>query len=286
MLNSLNAGVAGIRNFQGKLDVIGNNIANSNTIAFKAARANFADTFSQTIQGGSVAGGALQIGTGVQTSTIRSDFSRGGFSNTGRDSDLYINGAQGFFTVRDNEGRVFATRAGDFDVDSEGYLVTSHGLRVQGYNDRTALDGAMSTHGDIRIYDDPANRPAGVEAADGARFAGYNIQADGVVRIRLSDGTEYQGGQVLLQNFRDLSLLEKEGNNLYSNLQEAGPLDAAVEPGTNGLGTLMSKALEMSNVDLAGEFAELITTQRGFQASARIITTSDEMLQEVVNLKR
>jgi flagellar hook protein FlgE len=286
MLNSLNSGVAGIRNFQGKLDVIGNNIANSNTIAFKAARANFADTFSQTIQGGSVAGGSLQIGTGVMTSTIRSDFSRGGFSTTGRSSDLYINGPQGFFTVRDSEGREFATRAGDFDVDREGYLVTSQGLRVQGYNDQTAIDGAFATRGDIRIFDDPANRPAGVEAAENARYAGYNIQADGVVRIRLSDGTEYQGGQVLLQNFRDLSLLEKEGQNLYSNLQEAGPLETSVEPGSNGLGTIMSKALEMSNVDLAGEFAELITTQRGFQASARIITTSDEMLQEVVNLKR
>lgn len=286
MLNSLNSGIAGIRNFQGRLDVIGNNIANSNTIAFKAGRATFADTFSQTIQGGSVAGGALQIGTGVMTSAIRNDFSLGAFTNTGRDSDLYINGSQGFFMVRDSEGRQFATRAGDFNVDAEGYLVTNDGLRVQGFSDQVELNGSFSTRGDIRIFHDPANLPAGVEPAENARFAGYNIEGDGRVRIRLSDGTEYHGGQVLLQNFRDLSLLEKQGNNLYANLEEAGPLDEAVVPGSNGLGTIRAKALEISNVDLASEFAELITTQRGFQASARIITTSDEMLQEVVNLKR
>lgn len=286
MLNSLNSGVAGIRNFQGKLDVIGNNIANSNTVAFKAARATFADTFSQTIQGGSVAGGSLQIGSGVMTSAIKNDFSRGGFTNTGRDSDLYINGASGFFTVRDSEGRVFATRAGDFNVDGEGYLVTNDGLRVQGFSDQVALNGTFSHRGDIRIHDDPAARPAGVTATEGARFAGFNIEENGRVRIRLSDGTEYHGGQVLLQNYRDLSLLEKQGANLYANLEEASPLEDSVPPGTNGLGNLKSKALEISNVDLASEFAELITTQRGFQASARIITTSDEMLQEVVNLKR
>ena len=82
---------------------------------------------------------------------------------------------------------------------------------------------------------------------------------------------------------------EKEGGNLYRNMESAGPLggDAmiSVAPGENGTGTLISGALEMSNVDLASEFAELITTQRGFQANARIVTTSDEVLQEVVNLK-
>jgi flagellar hook protein FlgE len=108
--------------------------------------------------------------------------------------------------------------------------------------------------------------------------------------MTLDDGTQYESGQVLLERFEDSNLLEKVGDNLFTNLRAAGPLggDAltAVEPGTNGTGLLKSAALEMSNVDLAGEFADLITTQRGFQANARIITTSDEVLQEVVNLKR
>lgn len=288
MLSSLNSAVAGLRNFQAKLDVIGNNIANSNTVGYKNARSTFADTFSQTLQGGSDAGGTLQIGSGVQTSAIKTDFSRGVFQNTGRESDLYIDGAEGFFTVKDSEGRLFATRAGDFVVDNQGYLVTNDGMRVQGYNNAVAPGAAFSSRGDIRIVDDKNNRPVTASTAD-AQAAGFHIESDGRVRMHLSDGTEYDSGQVLLQKFQDLSLLQKEGNNLYSNLGAAGPLNGVVsqgeEPGTNGMGKIISGALEMSNVDLAGEMADLITTQRGFQANARIITTSDEVLQEVVNLK-
>ena len=289
MLSSLNSGVAGLRNFQSKLDVIGNNIANSNTIAYKAAHANFADTFSQTLQGGSRAGGELQVGTGVQTASIKNDFSRGSYQNTGIESNLYVNGPDGFFVVKNADGEEFATRAGDFVVDKQGYLVTNDGLRVQGFTDQVATGGAMTTRGDIRIFDDPANRPIAPRVA-GAKLAGFNIQDDGRIRMKLDDGSEYESGQVLLERFEDNNLLEKTGDNLYTNLRAAGPLggDAltAVEPGTEGTGKLKSGALEMSNVDLAGEFADLITTQRGFQANARIITTSDEMLQEVVNLKR
>jgi flagellar hook protein FlgE len=286
MLSSLNSGVAGIRNFQAKLDVIGNNIANSNTIAYKGASTTFADAFSQTLQGGSVAGGSLQVGSGVVTSAIKTDFTRGSYQKTGKNTDLYIDGDDGFFTVKDNEGRVFATRAGDFSL-KDGYLVTNQGYKLQGYTDQVPIGGAMSTLGDIRVVDDPANRPAGITPppAAGATYANFNIDAMGKVTIHLSDGSTYNSGQVLLQKFQSPSLLKKEGSNLYSNVQEAGPLTDSAVPGTNGTGTLISGQLELSNVDLASEFAELITTQRGFQANARIITTSDEVLQEVVNLK-
>jgi len=94
-----------------------------------------------------------------------------------------------------------------------------------------------------------------------------------------------------MQNFSDPQGLIKEGNNLFSSLGAAGPLGGAASPtpappGTNGLGRIQSGALELSNVDLASEFTNLITTQRAYQANARVITTSDEMLQELVNLKR
>jgi flagellar hook protein FlgE len=91
---------------------------------------------------------------------------------------------------------------------------------------------------------------------------------------------------VLLQNFQSPQALMKEGNNLFSGIANAGPLSQVETPGTNGLGYLMPSSLELSNVDLANEFATLITTQRAFQASARIISTSDEVLLELVNLKR
>lgn len=291
MLSSLNSGVAGIRNFQSKLDVIGNNIANSNTLAYKAARTNFADTFSQTLQGGTVAGGAVQVGTGMQVASIKNNYGLGGYQETGVESNLYIDGREGFFIVKDFDGVEHATRAGDFTRDTNGYLVTDDGYRLQGFSDHVLKDAAMSTRGDIRIFDDPASRPAGfTPLRPDAEYAGYAIRPDGRVRIKLDDGTEYDAGQVLLQKFENLNALEKQGKNLYGNLREAGPLggDALTStvPGTNGTGSIKSKALEMSNVDLANEFADMITTQRGFQANARIITTSDEMLQEVVNLKR
>ena len=290
MLSSLNSGVAGIRNFQSKLDVIGNNIANSNTIGYKSARTDFADTFSQTLQGGTEAGGPIQVGTGMQVASIKNNHTVGGHQSTGVDSNLYINGNDGFFIVRDADGTEHATRAGDFVIDKQGYLVTNKGMRVQGFSDQVAKDGTMSTRGDIRLFDDPATRPVASRLPDAKYEGNFSILPDGRVRLRLSDGTEYDSGQVLLQKFQDVNLLKKEGNNLYGNLREAGPLggDALLStvPGTDGTGDLISNAIEMSNVDLANEFAELITTQRGFQANARIITTSDEVLQEVVNLKR
>jgi flagellar hook protein FlgE len=119
-----------------------------------------------------------------------------------------------------------------------------------------------------------------------AAVKGYVFGNDGILTVQLTDGTSIQRGQVLLQNFRNPTALLKEGDNLYSNMTAAGPLAAMVAAGTSGVGTLSAGYLEMSNVDLAKEFSELITAQRAFQASSRIVTTSDEVLQELVNLKR
>ena len=277
MVRSLNSGVSGIQQFQEKLDVIGNNIANSNTLGYKSSRADFEDAFSQTLQApGTTAG--VQIGSGVTTGAVRSSFLQGTVTRTGLDSDMAIEG-EGFFVVRDAvSGHQFATRAGDFRVDQSGYLVTNGGLRVQG------LNGAAA--GDIQI--DATGAPA--TAAAGAIVASFTVTDQGVVRVRLSDGTQFDRGQILLQRFQDPNALVKEGNNLFSGLENAGALGGttpvAQAPKTNGLGVIRAGSLEMSNVDLANEFASLITTQRGFQASARIITTTDEMLQELVNLKR
>ncbi len=124
-----------------------------------------------------------------------------------------------------------------------------------------------------------------------ASFVSFTISPQGLVDVHLSDNTDFTRGQILLQRFSDPSALVKEGLNLFSGIGAAGPLGGAssptpAAPQTNGLGKIQSGALEGSNVDLAGEFAAMIITQRSFQASARTITTSDEMLQELVNLKR
>src|SRR5262245_26832021 len=141
MLRSLNSGVSGVQQFQERLDVIGNNIANSNTIAFKSGRADFADTFSETLQAsapglnGQAATPAMQIGSGVTTASIRNQFGQGVLSSTGIKEDLSIAG-DGFFMVKDiPSGLEFATRAGDFHLDQSGHLVTNEGLRLQGFSD-------------------------------------------------------------------------------------------------------------------------------------------------------
>lgn len=283
MLRSLSSGASGLQQFQGQLDVIGNNIANSNSIAYKTARADFADAFSQTLQVPSAATATsaglapMQLGSGVVTSTIKNLFTQGAINRTGVQTDLAISG-EGFFTVKDAvSSEVFATRAGDFRLDANGYLVTNTGLRLQGYS-----DPGLAVTGDLRV--DGTGRP--LTASPTASVSSFNIDDQGKLNIRLSDGTEFVRGQVLLQDFRDPQALLKQGNSLYAGLVAAGPRAAAQPPGSGGLGRVQSGTLELSNVDLGKEFANLITTQRGFQASARIITTSDEVLQEVVNLKR
>jgi flagellar hook protein FlgE len=282
MLRSLTSGVSGLHHFQQQMDVIGNNIANVNTTAFKSSRVDFAESFQQTLAtSGSGDGSAMQIGTGVQTGAIRSLYTQGAIAKTEREADLAID-KEGFFMVRDSvSDELFATRAGNFDITTEGYLTTS-GHRLQGFSDT-----GLATRGDVKI--DATGRP-NTAAAD-AVFQSFRIHSDGKIQVTLSDGTTYTRGQVLLQRFQNPQALLREGDNLYSGIAAAGPLGTpenpqSQAPGTNGLGAISSGHIELSNVDLAGEFANLITSQRAFQANARIVTTSDELMQELVSLKR
>jgi flagellar hook protein FlgE len=282
MLTSLNSAVSGLQNFQNELNVIGNNIANANTTGFKASRTSFADSFSQTLES-SGAVDSMQIGSGVATSGISTRFTTGTPTQTGVPTDLYIAG-DGFFVVRDPAtDQLFATRSGEFQLNTEGYLVTRNGYRVQGFN-----NNGLNARGDIKI--DTAGNPAPVNAA--VTECNYQILQDGKISVKSADGSPaFTRGQVLLQNFSNPNALIKTGGNLYSGLDLAGPMGGAVAgqsaaPGSNGLGQLQAETLEMSNVDLTTEFASLITTQRAFQANARMVSTSDEVLQELVNLKR
>jgi flagellar hook protein FlgE len=269
------------------MDVIGNNVANVNTTAFKAGRTDLVDSFSTTLRASSAGSGgssgtpAMQIGSGVQTSAIKNIYTQGPLTRTGVKEDLAITG-NGFFVVRDTISNVqYVTRAGDFRRDEpDGYLVTNNGMRVQGYTSGAA--GAPI--GDIQIDKTGAADPL-------AEMVSFAIASDGRINVNMSDGSQFVRGQILLQSFVDPQGLMKEGNNLYSGIGAAGPLGGAANPipeppGTNDLGRIQSGALELSNVDLASEFTTLITTQRAYQSNARIITTSDEMLQELVNLKR
>jgi flagellar hook protein FlgE len=277
MLSSLTSGVSGLDSFQEQMDVIGNNIANLNTNGYKDQTVDFSDTFSNVLQapdGGTSTtsgGNGVQIGTGVMVADTNSNWAQGVISgNNGVPSNLAINGS-GFFMVRDTVTNTqYATRTGAFSVDNNGYLIDPSGDRVQGYT------GSGTTLGDIQITNGGSTT---------ASVSSYNINSQGQVDVTLTDGTSIVSGQVLMQNFQDPNKLVNEGNNLYSNMAGAGPLSAISAAGTNGLGVIQSSALELSNVDLSAEMANLITAQRGFEANSKIITTSDEILDTVVNMK-
>jgi flagellar hook protein FlgE len=288
MLRSLTSAISGLQSFQQRLDVIGNNVANVNTTGFKSARVGLSDSFSQTLRsssagtGGTSGTAAMQIGLGVGIQSISNLYTQGALSRTSVGTDLAIT-SSGFFVVKDPiSSNEYVTRAGDFTVDETGYLVTNEGMRLQGFD-----DSALTNIGDILI--DTTGMPATSDPA--ATMVSFAIDPEGKVTVNLSDGTQFVRGQLLLQNFSNPQGLMKEGSNLYSGIGAAGPLGGSTNPipaaaGTNGLGKIQAGALELSNVDLATEFTSLITTQRAYQANARVITTSDEMLQELVNLKR
>ena len=271
MLRSLNTAVSGLRYQQDRLDVIGNNIANVNTTGFRASRTQSSDGFSQILNNRS------QIGSGVNLASVSNSFTQGVISGTGQPYDMAIEG-NGFFIVKDpTTGQTFATRAGDFRLNEQGLLVTQDGYKVQGLN-------AAGTPGDIQIRLDPATLPAGTTGTS------WQINNEGRVILTLQGATPptpntLQIGQIQVQNFSDPGALTKEGDNRFSNLGAAGP-GVLGTPGADGRGSVKWQALEQANVDLASQFTDLIVTQRGYQSNAKIITTSDEILQELINLKR
>ncbi len=131
MGSSLFAGISGLASAGKQLDVIGNNIANVNTVGFRSGKIHFGDILSQSVTGGSAAG--MQVGRGVDVAAITTQFASGSFETTANATDLAIDG-DGFFIVEDADGGEYYTRAGAFHLDNEGYLVDVNSLKVQGYN--------------------------------------------------------------------------------------------------------------------------------------------------------
>lgn len=259
------AGISGMQGSQTKLDVIGNNIANVNTSGFKKGRVTFQDMMSQTTSGAQgptdTRGGVNpnQVGLGAKQGTIDNIQTQGFQQTTENPLDLAIEG-DGMFQVEDGDGSTYFTRAGNFYLDDNGDIVNPDGYYLVGIEE-----------------EEPINIPDTAQS--------FNIQTDGIVNFVTAGGDTAEAGQVALVNFSNPAGLEKAGNNLFLDSENAGN-NGLTAPETDGTGSVVSGALEMSNVDLAGEFTEMITAQRAFQANTRIITTSDEILQELVNLKR
>lgn len=151
MMRSFYAGVAGLRNHQVRMDVIGNNIANVNTIGFKANRVTFADMLYQTLGGSSAPEGGLggmnpkQVGLGVGVASIDTIHTQGNIESTGRTTDLALEG-EGFFVLTGGNNERYVTRAGAFTLDEEGYMVSPGGYRLMGWQ---AQSGVINTDSDV-----------------------------------------------------------------------------------------------------------------------------------------
>jgi flagellar hook protein FlgE len=426
MLTSLFTGISGMNANGTALSVIGDNIANMNTIGFKASRVTFGDVLSQTLTSGT---NNSQVGRGVLMSGVSPIFTQGSFESTGNALDMALDG-DGFFIVKDSSG-TFYTRAGQFTLDKDGYLVNPDGLRVQGYQytatgqltgviDDINVSALTSSTGPtenviisanvdsrvtpiptgfdindientshfstaVTVYDSLGNSRiitlyftkvaedavsgntwewnAVVDASDSAsgntevqangtlqfdntgaltsvtsttgtvsgtsttetfdfgggaaadqvititydNFTQYasesatifqsqdgfpagtlkslSVSQDGVISGIFTNGQIKPVAQLAIAKFMAPTQLTKFGRNLYAESYDSGHAIVGT-PNRAGIGRVMSNSLELSNVDLAREFVNMISAQRGFQANSRVITTTDFLLQELVNLVR
>ncbi|MFP7477636.1 flagellar basal body rod protein FlgG [Terribacillus saccharophilus] len=274
MLRSLYSGISGMKGFQTNLDVVGNNIANVNTSGYKKSRITFQDLMNQQIKASNdptaTTGGtnASQVGLGSKIGSIDNVHTQGNRQTTDRTLDLALEG-DGMFVLSSsptgnddlNADTVSFTRAGNFYLDGEGRVVNSSGLFLLG------------TDGQAITIDNEATN--------------ISINSQGQVQYNAADGELTTAGTIGVAKFSNPDGLVKNGNSTYRNSLNAGLSEAGISaPGENGTADIVSGALEMSNVDLSEEFTNMIIAQRGFQANTRIITTSDQILEELVNLKR
>ncbi|MPM17911.1 Flagellar basal-body rod protein FlgG [bioreactor metagenome] len=275
MLKSLSSAVSGLQSHQTMMDVIGNNIANVSTAGYQSSRVTFSDVYYQTLrtgnEGTATAGGTngAQVGYGSQVASIDVLHSTGGMTTTNRTLDQYIDGS-GYFVLQDANKNEFYSKVGHLYFDAVGNLVDSGGNFVMGASGGTLSSGYT---------------PEIINVANLADYSSISISATGIITGVDSTGTTATLGQIGLASFVNQDALLESGGCYYAQSSNSGAPTYGV-PGETAVGTLVSGALEASNVDLSKEFTEMITAQRGFQANARVITTSDEILQELVNLKR
>ncbi len=304
MVKSMNAAIAGLKSHQTKMDVLSNNIANVNTWGFKSRTTNFQDAlYSNSISGsaGATENGKLggintsQIGYGNTVSSISTNFSTGSRQYTGNPLDCMIDGTA-FFIVgpfrgqngnatavevgKIGESGLFLSRVGIFQPDSNGYLVDNTGNYVYGF----AADdtGNIDTKNGLR----PIRIPEDKTAAAGTRLSiqTWTIGTDGTVVGVDDKNVPHTIAKIAVASVENPSGLEQNNGYLYKIGANAGTVKGMET--TSATGTIQSNFLEMSNVDLASDIATMITTQRGYQANTKIITVTDEMLEQLVNMKR
>jgi len=264
-ITALHTAATGMQALSTKIDVIANNIANAETVGFKASRPNFQDVLYQVraqpgVQTSNDTATPLgtQVGLGVAVSNTQILFKQGNPMQTGIGIDGMIQG-DGFFQVELPGGGVGYTRAGNFirNADGELVLANSYGYRLR---DTPTIPEEVPTDK-------------------------VTISADGQIVASMADGTTQNLGQITLARFANPSGLLQYGANIYLQSGASGdPIEG--EPGEEGMGTIMPGALELSTTEAVSELVELIKTQRVFQMNSQSIQSADEALRVVANLRR
>jgi flagellar basal-body rod protein FlgG len=257
---SLYSAATGMEAQQMNLDTIANNLANVNTPGFKRSKIEFQDLLYQKPKaagsdsgGGNMVPTGVEIGNGTRVASTAKDFTQGQLTSTGGNLDLALQG-DGFYEVQKPDGTTAYTRDGSFKLNASGQVVTSDGLPV--------LSGFQSI-------------PVGTTS--------INVSQTGMVSIQSSSGT--QTFQLTLARFANPSGLQSLGGNIYAETTASGTAETG-QPGVQGFGTIMQGYDESSNVNLVAEMVNLITAQRAYEINSKSIQASDEMLQNIAQMKR
>ncbi|MDF7800930.1 flagellar hook-basal body complex protein [Pontiellaceae bacterium B1224] len=268
MINSMWSGVSGLRSHQTSMDVIGNDIANVNTLAFKQSNVSFQDAFYKSLTNPGEGTNGKQVGLGVSVGKITQDFNGGMLQETGVASDMAISG-DGFFVMKDAAGlNTTYTRAGNFDLS---YDSASDSLNLLG-PDGKYLYGTSGASGGS----------AGTMISLPSDIQDMMVSSDGVISYIDGTGALVEDAfTVDIATFAGQTGLSQVGGNQYAESAASGTPSF-----TSTDYQVVQSHLENSNVDLAQEFTEMIVAERGFQANSRTVTTSDSMLQELLSLKR
>jgi len=262
MLRALYTAASGMEAQQLNIDTIAHNLANINTSGFKYRKAQFQDLLYQNIRQAGAANTAttevpvgLQVGLGTKPVASEIIFSQGDFSATNNPLDIVIQG-QGFFQIRQANGQIAYTRNGHFSMNRDGNVVTSEG---------DLLDPQITI---------PQEQ------------VGINIGSDGTVSVLIAGQSEPQQlGRIELAYFQNPSGLQSMGKSLFNPTQSSGEAITGT-PGENGLGTLLNRFIEQSNVSVVEEMVNMIVSQRAYEANSKVIRTADEMFTQANNVIR
>jgi len=259
-MRALFIAASGMHAQQINIDVIANNLANVNTSGFKKGRADFEDLFYQTVRAAGTNASTntevptgIHLGYGSRPAATQKIFTQGDFKPTNEELDMVIEG-DGFFQITLPDGTTGYTRAGHFQRDSTGQIVTPDGNPLS---------------------------PAITIPADATSI---QIASDGTVSVQQAGTTVAQIGAIQLARFINPAGLKAIGSNLFLETPSSGtPVTGT--PGQTGIGTIRQGILEMSNVNMVDELVSMIIGQRAYEINSKAIQTADRMMEVAGTLK-